>query len=185
MTIRILAASATLTLLASCASTGEQEPDEPLARAVESTPSPLPDATPVDPRLVVSNAEALEHGIAMLRNGGVGEVVEGEPPHGDRDAELLGSWNGLIVSVSVAPQGYPRLRGEVVAVGEVAGLRVQTIEVATRSAPFLRFDHGEFTVDLQVLTSDYRHWHREESLSVVGAIACPSECGDLPPGADG
>lgn len=153
-----------------------------------STPASTPTTEPTTraPTRVVdpSNAAAVERGTQLLRNGGVRGVGEAEPAHGDRDAELTGRWGDRVVVAHVAPRDQDSVAGEVVAVDSVAGQRVETIAFASRPTPVLRFDYGDHVVDLQVLTDDYRTFLRTESLELLAVILCPSECGDLPPGAD-
>jgi hypothetical protein len=118
----------------------------------------------------------------MLANGGVRDI--GEAEHGFRAASLSGTWNGNLVVAVVAPDGVPLPEGQVSDTREIGGERVKTVNVSTRREPLLRFTYGAFTVDLQVLTKDASRFLSQESHSLVATILCPSECANVPEGAD-
>ncbi|MEJ7794063.1 MAG: hypothetical protein WKF50_00785 [Nocardioides sp.] len=128
-----------------------------------------------------SNAKALAKGLTLLRNGGVADVAEAEPPHGASHAVISGPWAGGLVIATVREAGTPEPTSEVVSTGTIAGVQVDTIEKPLR---LLRFEHGAFSVGLRVLDDSGRYLS-QETLSLVATILCPSECGDLPDGADG
>ena len=143
------------------------------AETSPSTYTPLPSAL---------NAEAFAKGKAMLANGGVRDI--GEAEHGFRAASLSGTWNGNLVVAVVAPDGVPLPEGRVSDARELGGERVKTVNVSTRRKPLLRFTYGAFTVDLQVLTKDASRFLSQESHFLVATILCPSECANVPEGAD-
>lgn len=133
--------------------------------------------------LVTANERAVTKGISILRNGSVRDVAEAEPPHGDSDANLNGLLGPHLVNATVRRTGDSMLMWEVVGRQSIAGVEVQTVR---GSYTFLRFPYETFTVDVAVLEDgDLNRFLRDESIELVGAILCPSECGDLPDGADG
>lgn len=189
---RAMVVSGVLLTIASCSSAGTTgQSAAEASHAPSNTPgasssgatkteAALSTSTPTPSAL---NAEAIAKGKAMLANGGVRDI--GEAEHGYREAHLSGTWNGHLVLAVVAPDGVLLPEGRVTDTRGLGGERVKTVSVPTRRLPLLRFTYGDFTVDLQVLTKDASRFLSQESHSLVATVLCPSECGDMPEGADG
>ena len=142
---------------------------------------PSPPSGETDPAPTRSNAETLAKGVALLRNGGVSDVGEAEPPHGDSDADVGGKRGDHLVYATVRDMDAPKFKSKVVGTNTVAGVRVETVEKPFQS---LRFEHGAFRVYLRVLDESNRYLD-QETRELLQVILCPSECGGLPDGADG
>jgi hypothetical protein len=122
----------------------------------------------------------LAKGISLLRNGGVRDVGEAEPPHGDTDANLTGHLGQHLVIATVRRTGDPMLDWKVVERQSIADVEVETVR---GTFSFLRFPYGDFTVDVSVV--DQGQFLLAETKDLTSTILCPSECGELPAGADG
>jgi hypothetical protein len=154
---------------------------EPRA-ASDPSVSPLPTTQAAEPP--ASNQRARDTGISLLRNGGVARVGEAEPPHGGSDALLWGRLRPDLVFATVRRTKGAELDGEVVDRQHLGGVEVQTVR--GRDLTSLRFPYGAFTVDLRVTgRDDLAGFLPGRSRDLLSVILCPSECGDLPPGADG
>ena len=190
-TVRAILATQVLLTIVACGSvqttaqSTAEGSDMPSSIPSASTGGTQGEASPSTSALTPSapNAEAFAKGKALLANGGVRDI--GEAEHGPRGASLSGTWNGYLVVAVVAPDGVPLPEGDVADIRELGGERVMTVDVPSRHQPLLRFTYGTFTVDVQVLTKDASDFLSQESHSLVETILCPSECGDVPEGADG
>ena len=175
-------------LLMSCTGTTDATDGQPLSSPT-SPAEPSPTEQPVvssdavtPPSVSTPNRLAVKTGVAILRKGGVRAIAEAEPPHGDPDAELTGRWGGHLVIAHVAPHGVRLVPGKVLAREETGGVEVLTMDLKGRRT-VLRFQYGDHVIDLQVVTENLDFPERQTALLLSG-ILCPSECGDLPPGAD-
>ncbi len=130
------------------------------------------------------NADAVELGRSLLRLIGAREI--GEAEHGFKSASMSGVLGTSTVLVWVTPKGQPAVRGDVVETWQVgSGVEVRTL-VVNRHETLLRFRYGRggYTIDLAVLDEDFELSLPQARSLVSGLFRCPSECGDLPPGAD-
>lgn len=190
----ILAVVSALTLLTSCTPELDNAIDPPTKPAPESSPpasidprtsTPSSSATSRSTRPAVpiprSNAETLATGLALLRNGGVADVAEAEPPHGSENASVYGTLGDDLVFAGVTKLGEPERPVDVVATESIAGVHVETVGKPDQS---LRFEYGAFRVTLRVTDHSGRYLD-QKTRELLQVILCPSECGDVPRGADG
>ena len=175
-----LGAAAATVLLVGCGDatvTAPERVSEPVVYAGPvSAPTLAPETTPP-----ASNADAVAKALALFGDWG---LVEAEPPHGSPSAIMWGRRGDLTLLASVYPPSYPAGDGEVIDSYEIGGVVVQTVQ-QTGQQVLMRFTHGGLVVSVAVLVGDQLEPDLEETRALVDARLCPSECGDLPEGADG
>lgn len=131
-------------------------------------PSPSQDSSQL-PTAQASNSLAVTTGSELLYMGGVRVIREGEPPHGDTDANLTGLWGGHLVIATVAPPGARLVPGRVLSREEVQGVEVLTMRLQGGRV-VLRFPHEDHTVDLQVVTESLDYLAEDTAQLLVNLL---------------